>query len=68
MSLSIHVAMKHTNKGTRMLMYVAFQGTAQIPLGKAKNQPQNEFQQACIRHQAQAIYVNTAAQISLVEV
>ena len=38
------------NKGTRMPMYVALQGPAQIPVGKAQNQVQNELKQACKRH------------------
>ena len=50
MSLGIHVAMKHINKCTRMPMYVALQGPAQIPVGKAQNQFQNELKQACKRH------------------
>ena len=51
MSLSIHVAIKHINKGTRMPMYVALQGPAQIPVGKAQNQAQNELKRTCLGHQ-----------------
>ena len=45
MSSNIYVAMKNTNAGTRMLMYVVLHGTIQIPAGKAQKQAQNELNQ-----------------------
>ena len=34
-----------------MPMYVVLHGTAQIPVGKAQNQAQNELKQKCLRKQ-----------------
>ena len=50
-----------------MFMYVVMHGAAQIPVWKARNQAQIELKQTRIGHQGKAIYVNTAAQITLVK-
>ena len=34
-----------------MLMCVVLHGTAQIPVGKAQNQAQNELKRTCLGHQ-----------------
>ena len=49
-----------------MIMYVVLHRAAQIPVGKAQNQAQNELKQKCLGKQGKAIYVNTAAQMTLV--
>ena len=43
MSSNINVVMKNINAGTRMFLYVVLHGTAQIPIGKAQDQAQNEL-------------------------
>ena len=43
--------MKNMNTGTRMIMYVVLHGAAQIPLGKAQNQAQNELKRTRVGHQ-----------------
>ena len=42
MSSTFYIVMKN-NKVTCVLMYVVLHGTAQIPVGKAQNLPQNEL-------------------------
>ena len=43
---------KNIKKGTHVFMYfIGWQGTAQIPMGKAQNQARNELKQTCIGQQ-----------------
>ena len=42
---------ENINKGIRMLMYVVLHGNAQIQVGKAQNQAQNELKRTCLGHQ-----------------
>ena len=52
MSSNIQVLMKNINEGTLVFMHVVLHGTAQIPVGKAQIQAQNEVKQTLIEHQA----------------
>ena len=69
MSSNIKVLMHtaHSKEGSRMFMHFVFHGTAHSPMGKAPNQAQSELKQTRTGHQGKAIYVNTAAQTTLVK-
>ena len=43
MSSNFHIVIKNIKGGKHMFMYVVLHGMAQIPLGKAQNQAQNEL-------------------------
>ena len=47
MSANIVVVMENINTGTCMFVF----GTAQIPVGKAQNQAQNELNRTCLARQ-----------------
>ena len=51
MSLNTQILMKNFNEGTLVFMRFVLHGTAQIPVGKAQIQAQNELKQTLIGHQ-----------------